>query len=325
MSAEPETAISGGMKSLRDIEIEKIDRNEANPRLHFPEDELDRLAQSISKEGILVPVVVYEDGDDHFRLVDGERRWLCAQQLGLPTVPAVVIEASPDARVNLVRMFNIHMVREPWKDMPTAWALEKLIEETGISSNRDLSDVTGLSGERIERLRHALELPQDYQRYIDEGRIPLNFFWELKKSVIDPLARRRPALWAEFGPSEVLDSFVTKRLNLVVTDAVSLRKVNSVIAIAAREVSEPTQYSVLDDTIRHLIRDENATIDEAYQDTVELVVESDKLERRTDNMVKSFQRLLERVRTADERKHVIDVGRRLLDRLTELFQGDRRE
>lgn len=318
MSAEADAPVAA-MKSLRDIETTKIDRSPENPRLHFPEDELDRLAQSIAKEGILVPVVVYEDGDGTYRLVDGERRWLCAQQLGLPTVPAVVIERSPDTRDNLVRMFNIHMVREPWQDMPTAWALGKLIEETGTTSIRELSDLTGLSGERIERLRHALELPQEYQKHIDEGTIPLNFFWELKKSVIDPLAKRRPSLWAEFGDSEVLNSFVSKRLNLVVTDAVSLRKVNSIISIAAREVEEPAQPSVLDETIRHLIRDNAATIDEAYQDTVEVVVESDKLERRTDNVFKSFERLLGRVRTPEERQHVVTVGRQLVDRLGRLL------
>jgi ParB/RepB/Spo0J family partition protein len=318
MSAEADTALAR-MKSLRDIETAKVDRNPENPRLHFPEDEIDRLAQSIAKEGILVPVVVYEDGDGMFRLVDGERRWICARQLGLPTVPAVIIERSPDTRDNLVRMFNIHMVREPWQDMPTAWALGKLIDETGIASTRELSDLTGLSGERIERLRHALDLPKEYQQHIDEGTIPLNFFWELKKSVIDPLAKRRPSLWAEFGEMEVLDSFVEKRLKLVITDAVSLRKVNAIIGIASREVEEPSQPSVLDDAIRRLIRDDATTIDEAYQDTVEVVVESDKLERRTDNVFKSFERLLDRVRTSEDREHVIAVGRSLVERLGNLL------
>jgi ParB/RepB/Spo0J family partition protein len=307
------------MMGLRDIDTARVDRNPDNPRLHFPEDEIDRLAQSIAKEGILVPVVVYEDGSGAFRLVDGERRWICARQLGLPTIPAVIIERSPDTRDNLVRMFNIHMVREPWQDMPTAWALGKLIDETGVSSTRELSDLTGLSGERIERLRHALDLPQEYQQYIDEGTIPLNFFWELKKSVIDPLAKRRPSLWAEFGETEVLDSFVAKRLRLVITDAVSLRKVNAIIGIASREVEEPSQPSVLDDAIRRLVRDDATTIDEAYQDTVEVVVESDKLERRTDNVFKSFERLLDRVRTPEDREHVIAVGRHLVERLGHLL------
>src|SRR5439155_835796 len=156
---------------------------------------------------------------------------------------------------NLVRMFNIHMVREPWKDMPTAWALEKLIEETGVTSDRELSDLTGLSTEIIKRLKHALELPAEYQEYIDKGTIRLNFFWELKRNVIDPLGKRRPTLAQEFGETEVLDAFVQKRLDGLVTDTVSLRKVMAIIRIAEREVEDPTAPSVLDDTLRQLVKD----------------------------------------------------------------------
>ncbi len=305
------------MRELKAIEVAKIDANPANPRLHFPEEEIERLTESISKEGILVPVVVYPE-DDGYRLIDGERRWRCAKDLGLETIPAVITDP-PDSRENLVRMFNIHMVREPWRDMPTAWALEKLIDETGVTSDRELSDITGLSTEIIKRLRHALELPEEYQDYIDKGTIPLNFFWELKKNVIDPLGNRRPALAQEFGDTEVLDAFVEKRLNGLITDVVSLRKVMAIIRIAEREVDDPTQPSVLDDTLRELVRDENYTIDDAYQDTVEVIVEADKLERRTDNMVKSFERLFDRAKTPDERNYLEAVALRLIERMQQLL------
>jgi len=43
-------------------------------------------------------------------------------------------------------------VRQSWADMPTAWALEKLIDKTGIENARELSDLTGLSLERLKRL-----------------------------------------------------------------------------------------------------------------------------------------------------------------------------
>ena len=301
------------MRELKAVEVAKIDANPANPRLHFPEEEIERLTESISKEGILVPVVVYPEGDG-YRLIDGERRWRCAKDLGLETIPAVITDP-PDPRENLVRMFNIHMVREPWRDMPTAWALEKLIEETGATGDRELSDITGLSTEIIKRLRHALELPEEYQDYIDKGTIPLNFFWELKKNVIDPLGRRRPTLAQEFNETEVLDAFVDKRLNGLITDVVSLRKVMAIIRIAEREVEDPTDPSVLDDTLRQLVRNDEYTIDDAYQDTVEVIVEADKLERRTDNMVKSFERLFGRAKTSEEKKYLKAVAVRLIDRM----------
>jgi ParB/RepB/Spo0J family partition protein len=301
------------MRELRAIDVAKISQNPANPRLHFPEEEIERLTESIAKEGILVPVVVYPEGDG-FRLIDGERRWRCAQILGLERIPAVVTDP-PNPRENLIRMFNIHMVREPWRDMATAWALGQLIEETGVESDRELSDITGLSTEVIKRLRHALELPREYQDYIDNRTIPLNFFWELKKNVIDPLAKRRPALSQEFQSNEVLEAFVAKRLEGLITDVVSLRKVMAIIRIAEREVDDPTQSSVLDDTLRQLVRDDEYTIDEAYQDTIEVIIEADKLERRTRNMVKSFERLMSRARNADERNYVEAIAANMVDEL----------
>ena len=305
------------MLGLENLEVSKIKPNEANPRLHFPEEELERLSQSIAKEGILVPVVVYPE-DDFFRLIDGERRFRCALDLGLERVPAVITEA-PDPRENLVRMFNIHMVREPWKDMPTAWALEKLIEETGVTNDRELSDITGLSTEVIKRLRHALELPEEYQDYINKGTIPLNFFWELKRYVIDPLGKRRPVLAHEFGDREVLDAFVQKRLSGFITDVISLRDVAQIIRIAEREVDDPTESSVLDDTLRRLVHDEEYTIADAYQDTVEVIVEADKLERRTDNMVKSFERLFARARTKEDKDYLGAVAVRLIERMKQFL------
>lgn len=320
MSAVPDAGAQPNLKSLEDIEVAKIDRNPNNPRIHFTEEELDRLSQSVDEKGILVPVVVYPDPDgDGYRLIDGERRWLVAQTLGLEKIPAVITDP-PDPRDNLLQMFNIHMVREAWQDMPTAWALRDLMKETGELSDRGLSDITGLSVERIRRLRHALDLPKEYQEYIDDGSIPLNFFWELKENVIDPLARRRPVLWEEFEEGEVLKAFVDKRLQGVISNVVALRNVRAIIATAEREADSPTEPSDLDDTLRQLVREPDATIEDAYQDTVEVTVETDKLERRTTNMVKSFARLLRKVRTPEERDHVKRVGQLLIESITDLIR-----
>lgn len=305
------------LTSLQEIEVSKIFANRANPRMHFPPEELDRLSESIAHHGILVPVVVTPENGKYV-LLDGERRWRCARELGLKKIPAVISTMGTEEQ-NLVQMFNIHLVREAWQDMPTAWALEKVIAETGVQSDQELSELTGLSVERIKRLRHALELPKTYQRYIDTGKIPLNFFWELKRNVIDPLARLRPKIWQDYGEKGVLKAFVGKRLNEVITDTVSLRKVRPIITFAADEVTDPNDTSVLDKKIRDLLDDESMTVEEAYEDTVQVVVEADKLERRTDNMVLSFQRLLGKAHNADERKRIKTIGRSLMDRIKQLL------
>jgi ParB family transcriptional regulator, chromosome partitioning protein len=312
MSASPETQVSR-LKGLEEIRVDKIHKNPANPRIWFPPEEMARLMESIDRKGILVPVVVYKQGQ-RYVLTDGERRWRCAKELGLETVPAVITVA-PDAEENLIQMFNIHMVRESWKDMPTAKALGQVVQDSGVADNNTLSDMTGLSVERIRRLRHALELPKEYQDYIDEGRIPMNFFWELKRSVIDPLAKRRPALAAEFGESGVLDAFVEKRLEDVITDVVSLRMITPIINYAARDVEDPAESSPLDDTLRALIEDSATTIQDAYEDTVQVVFETEKLQRRADNVVKSFERLMSKARSGEELSFVRQVGKDLAKRI----------
>jgi ParB/RepB/Spo0J family partition protein len=316
MSADPEQTVGGHLKGLKEIPTADVQRNEANPRLHFTPEEMERLTESIARKGILVPIVVYEEGEK-FVLTDGERRWRCAKELGLETVPAIITER-PSSEENLVQMFNIHMVREAWKDMPTAKALGRVIEESGTEDNRELADMTGLSIERIKRLKHALTLPEEYQDYIDTGNIPLNFFWELKRNVIDPLAAKRPALAAEFGDDEVLTSFVKKRLDGVISDVVSLRLVAPIINYAAREVDTPTDSSPLDETIRGLVKKPELTIGEAYEDTIQVVFETEKLERRADNMVKSFERLLAKARNDEEKGFIRQVGESLAKRLGEL-------
>jgi ParB family transcriptional regulator, chromosome partitioning protein len=59
---------------VRDLPLSEVVPNPKNPRLIFPIDELEVLAESIDQEGILVPITVYPK-DGKFMLVDGERRY----------------------------------------------------------------------------------------------------------------------------------------------------------------------------------------------------------------------------------------------------------
>ena len=309
MSAvQPEAPVKA---ELRELPIDAIRANNRNPRLIFPQDELDRLADSIDQEGILVPIAVYEDGD-HYVLVDGERRFRCAQMLGLTTVPALITAPRPEREV-LVQMFNIHLIREPWRDMPTALALGRLIGDLEAAGepveDKTLRDLTGLSIERVRQLRFVLTLPQEWQDFIGDGTIPLNFFWELKRNVVDVLAKHRPALFEELGGGDAIaEAFVNKRLDGVITDTVGLRKMRPIVAFASDDAGSGTEPSIIDQSIRDLITNPDLTIDDVYEDTVQIMVEADKLERRTRSMIASFERLLNKARTDEERQYIRGIG-----------------
>ena len=179
---------------LDDIPPERIERNDENPRMYFREEGLNKLAESVEEAGgVLVPVYVFKnpEKDGFYKLIDGERRWRVAMKLGLDTIPAHIRETPPDPTKNILEMFNIHKVREDWEDMPTARALKDVMQRTGTDDADELKALTGLSKEQIGRFKLILHLPQRYQEMIEVGEIPMNFFVELDRNVIRPLARGR--------------------------------------------------------------------------------------------------------------------------------------
>ena len=317
---------SNSTAELRELNVSDVVPNEDNPRLDFPQNELDRLSDSIDQEGVLVPIVVYPNNEGKYVLIDGERRYRCTRDLGHERIPALITKERGEREV-LQQMFNIHLIREPWRDIPTAKALQRLAEkirdEEGAEPNdSELRNLTGLSIERVRQLRYVVTLPDEWQNYIRNEKIPLNFFWELKKSIIDPLKKNRPAVLSEFGESKVSDAFVQKRLNDVITDTVSLRKMSSIIKFAAQDAKENgTNESSIDDSLRDLIKDPDATIEDAYEDTVHMMVEVDKLGRRTASMLALFSRLLNQTdRTADN-EEVRRMGRDFVSQLTALLDA----
>lgn len=311
---------------LRELSVVDVVPNERNPRLDFPQDELDRLTDSIDQEGVLVPIVVFPK-DGKYVLVDGERRFRCARDLGHIKIPALLTTERSEREV-LQQMFNIHLIREPWRDIPTAKALQRLAEKITESEGRDpndseLRDLTGLSIERVRQLRYVVSLPDEWQGYIREETIPLNFFWELKKNVVDALRNNRPAILEEYGEQRVSDAFVKKRLDQVITDTVSLRKVSPIIKFAAQDAAlNATGKSPLDTSIRDLIENPETTIDDVYEETVQMMIEVDKLGRRTSSMVAVFARLLTQTAGSADHDEVRRLGRELIAQVTALIDAN---
>ncbi|MEG0269209.1 MAG: ParB/RepB/Spo0J family partition protein, partial [Clostridia bacterium] len=74
---------------VRDIAIDDIDPNTAQPRREFDKEALEQLAQSIREAGVLSPILVVENGM-RYRIVAGERRYRACRLAGIENVPCIV-------------------------------------------------------------------------------------------------------------------------------------------------------------------------------------------------------------------------------------------
>jgi ParB family chromosome partitioning protein len=144
-----------------EVEPRSIRRNPNNPRRYFNDESLDLLRTSIQEVGILVPLIVYRDSrhEDQYVLMDGERRWRSALDLGVPKVPVNVIPA-PSPLENLLRMFNIHSVRDEWPLISIALSLQEVIRLSGEEREGRLAEMTGLTRSTVRRARRLLSLPK---------------------------------------------------------------------------------------------------------------------------------------------------------------------
>ncbi|QDT15805.1 ParB/RepB/Spo0J family partition protein [Alienimonas californiensis] len=73
------------------ISVELIERNPFQPRQDFAEPELKELAESITRHGVLQPLLVREVNGE-YQLIAGERRLMAAKRAGLETVPCRVLK-----------------------------------------------------------------------------------------------------------------------------------------------------------------------------------------------------------------------------------------
>lgn len=174
---------------VKTIPTESLVPNPHNPRMLFDRGPLKVLEDSIAKVGILVPLTVYwSDGEDRFVILDGQRRWMCAQALGIRNVPVNQV-AEPSVVQNIVTMFQIHKFREDWELMPTALKLEVLMRELNDRNDKRLAVLTGLDRAVVIRCKKLLSYPKKYQDLmLDEdpqSRIKADFFIELYPVVND--------------------------------------------------------------------------------------------------------------------------------------------
>lgn len=154
---------------LRSLPIEQIHRGPFQPRKHFDTDSLQELAQSISEQGVVQPIVVRPLAEG-YELVAGERRWRAAQVAGLHEIPATVRELDDRAAAAVALIENIQ--REDLNPLEEAIALQRLIRDFELT-HAEAALAVGRSRAAVSNLLRLLELHPDVQQEVTAGRLEM--------------------------------------------------------------------------------------------------------------------------------------------------------
>jgi ParB family chromosome partitioning protein len=149
--------------------IELIQRGRYQPRRHFDEEKLQELADSISAQGVVQPIVVRPVGNV-YEIIAGERRWRAAQLAGLHEIPAVVREVDDQTAMAMALIENIQ--RDDLNPLEEAGALHRLLEEFGLT-HQEIAQAVGKSRTTVTNLLRLLELEPEVKTWLDEGKMEM--------------------------------------------------------------------------------------------------------------------------------------------------------
>lgn len=149
------------------IDINDIKPNSAQPRMHFDENKLNDLAESIRINGVIQPLIVRK-GKNGYELVAGERRWRASRLAKIKKVPCIIRDF--DDKQNAIVAIIENMQREDLNPIEEAIGLRSMTEKFGFTQEQ-ISSSLGKSRTYITNSIRLLKLPEDIQGYVSSGQM----------------------------------------------------------------------------------------------------------------------------------------------------------
>lgn len=184
-----------------ELKLESLIPGKFQPRIQFNEEELNELAESIKKNGVIQPILVRKvSANDTYEIIAGERRWRAAKLAGLSKVPAIIMNIGDREALEIGLVENIQ--RQNLNALEIAEGYQKLISEFNYTQEQ-LSETIGKSRAEITNYVRILSLPEEVKNFISENKISYGH------------AR---ALLSSQNPSDLAKKIVRQNLNVRQTE-----------------------------------------------------------------------------------------------------------
>ena len=140
------------------------------PRRRFNDSDLESLAESIRRRGVVQPVLVRPgpEGAPPWQIVAGERRWRAAQRAKLREIPVIVHPLDDREALEVALVENVQ--RENLGPLEEAEGYRRLLEEFG-GTQESLAALVGRSRSHIANMMRLLALPDAVRALLDDGAL----------------------------------------------------------------------------------------------------------------------------------------------------------
>ena len=169
-TSEQKEKFMGNELPMDMVKLEEIEPNPDQPRSEMDKEALGLLAESISAQGILQPLLVTKKPEGGYYLIAGERRWQAAKLAGLELVPVLVREVTSDDRLVLALIENVQ--RQDLNVLEEASAYRRLMEEYQFTQEK-VAAAVGRDRATVANLLRLLRLPEAVQSDVLANRLTM--------------------------------------------------------------------------------------------------------------------------------------------------------
>ena len=173
---------------MRELPLDKILPNPAQPRLSYEEDSLTELADSIREHGVIQPILVRPVGPQ-YELIAGERRWRASRLAERRSIPAIVVEFDESTALEVSIIENLQ--REDVSPLEEAAMFRKMTDAFGYSV-RQLAQKVGKDKGYIENRLRLADAPPEIRELVSVRKDTISHAYELMR-IGDERVRRRLA------------------------------------------------------------------------------------------------------------------------------------
>ena len=155
-------------ESVIAVKITDIEPNKNQPRKDFDEEALNELADSISKHGLIQPIVVRPTANGTYSIIAGERRWRACRIAGLTDIPVVIKDIDEKSVMELALIENLQ--REDLNAVEEALGYRTLLETYSLTQE-EIAESVGKSRSSVTNALRLLNLNEDELDALRKGLI----------------------------------------------------------------------------------------------------------------------------------------------------------
>ena len=155
-------------KNAEEMPLNKISANPNQPRKNFDEQALKELSDSIRKHGVIMPIVVNDNGDGSYMIIAGERRFRACKLAGKETIPVVIRKYSAREIKEISLIENLQ--REDMNPIEAATAMKQLMVDYKLTQD-ELAERIGKSRPAVANTLRLLNLCPEVIELVAEGKL----------------------------------------------------------------------------------------------------------------------------------------------------------